>query len=106
MVCLLTWMNVGADIENGKYAMLGARMGCYNTVIQNLNHEDVSNLDKITEICPENEKNIDEDLVSYGESLKQRLDIPVVDYNELQSKFFKFVQPLWINRGVQDLENK
>jgi hypothetical protein len=106
MVCLLTWMNVGADIENGKYAMLGARMGCYNTVIQNLNHEDVSNLDKITEMCPKNEKNIDDDLASYGESLKQRLDIPVVDYNEHQSKFFKFVQPLWINRGVQDLENK
>ena len=26
---LSTWMTVGADVDNGKYAMLGARMGCY-----------------------------------------------------------------------------
>jgi hypothetical protein len=106
MICLLTWMSVGADVENGKYAMLGARMGCYNTVIQNLDHEDVSNLDKIVEMCPNDGKNIDDDLVSYGESLKQRLDIPIADYNSTQSKFFKFCQPKWKNRGVQDLEDK
>ena len=31
---LSTWCTIGADIENGKYAMLGARMGCFYTVIE------------------------------------------------------------------------
>ena len=31
---LSTWMTVGADVPNGKYAMLGARMGCFYTAIE------------------------------------------------------------------------
>jgi hypothetical protein len=30
---LVTWMSVGADVENGQWAMLGARCGCYMATI-------------------------------------------------------------------------
>ena len=30
---LSTWCTIGADVDNGKYAMLGARMGCYYTCL-------------------------------------------------------------------------
>jgi hypothetical protein len=47
---------------------------------------------------------IDMDLEAYGESVRQRLDIPVADFSEQDSKFFKFCMPHHINRGVQDRE--
>ena len=49
---------------------------------------------------------IDQDLALYGESLRKQLDIPVSDLDEYQSKFFKFVMPHPMNRGVQDREYK
>ena len=106
---LLTWMNVGADVEHGKFAMFGARMGCYQTVLEtqarNIN---ISVLDGMREVLLNylDEDNIDADLETYGESLKQRLDIPIANYSKEDSRFFKFVMPQHINRGVQDREHK
>ncbi len=48
--------------------------------------------------------NIDEDLKLYGNSLRQQLDIPVAEFDADQSKFYKFVMPQHINKGVQDRE--
>ena len=105
---LTTWMTVGADVENGKYAMLGARVGCYQTVIAGADHiavRDLASMEKTyLEFIEHNE--IDKELLAYGESIRQRLDIPVADYSDDDSRFFKFVTPPHINRGVQDRERK
>ena len=29
---LLVWMNVGADVTNGLFSVMGARLGCYKTM--------------------------------------------------------------------------
>ena len=50
--------------------------------------------------------NIDEELIAFGNSLRQQLDIPIAEYNEVDSKFFRFIMPPHINRGVQDREYK
>ena len=50
--------------------------------------------------------NINEDLSAYGESLKQRIGIPLATYDSEASRFFKFCMPQHINRGVQDRETK
>ena len=47
---------------------------------------------------------IDMDLEAYGESVRQRLDVPIADFNEQDSKFFKFCMPQHRNKGVQDRE--
>ena len=85
--------------------MLGARIGCYNTVLDKVDHEQVSDLEKITEYFS-TDNNIDDDIRMYGESIRQRLDIPVVELDAKQSQFVKFSKPAWVNRGVQDLETK
>ena len=106
---LLTWMNVGADVDNGKFAMFGARIGCYQTVLETQEQRtSISDLDGMREVMLNylDEDNIDADLQTYGESLKQRLDMPVTNYSEEDSRFFKFVMPQHINRGVQDREYK
>ena len=103
---LATWMSVGADIENGKYAMMGARVGCYQTVIAGNDHVSVSHLDKMEEMYLDFIENndVDTELYAYGESLRQQLDMPIADYSKDDSKFFKFCMPQHKNKGVQDLE--
>ena len=105
---LTTWMTVGADVEYGKYAMLGARMGCYSTTVDSNEFIQIRDLDKMADLFANAlvEDKVDEDLEVYGNSIRQRIDVPCADFDEHQSKFFKFVMPRPINRGVQDREYK
>ena len=105
---LTTWMTVGADVEHGKYAILGARMGCYSTTVKSDEFTQISDLDKMAELFTQSsyDGHIEDDIATYGESIKTRLDIPVADFDAEQSKFFKFCMPQHRNRGVQDREYK
>jgi hypothetical protein len=101
-------MTVGADADNGKYAMLGARTGCYQTAIVGADHlavRDLTSMEKTYLEFIEN-SDIEQELRAYGESLRQRLDIPVADYDEDDSRFFRFVMPPHNNKGVQDREHQ
>ena len=105
---LSTWCTIGADVDLGKYAMLGARMGCYNTVIEADNKHfmirdlaDMENYFKNVTV-----DNIDNELAIYGNSLRQQLDIPIAEFDETQSRFYRFVMPTHRNKGVQDREYK
>ena len=105
---LSTWCTIGADVELGKYAMLGARMGCYNTVIEADNKHfmirdlaDMENYFKNVTV-----DNIDNELSIYGNSLRQQLDMPIAEFDEAQSRFYRFVMPTHRNKGVQDREYK
>ena len=103
---LSTWCTVGAEVEYGKYAMLGARMGCFNTVIEAKNeHFKIRDLDNM-ELYYEDQSptDIDTDLLMYGNSLRQQLDMPIAEYDDDDSKFYRFVIPPHINKGVQDRE--
>ena len=74
-----------------------------------INKEDVRgirNIDRMSVLIPEAFDNIDEELNAYGESLRQRLGLPVAEYDASQSKFFKFCHSDHRNRGVQDREIK
>ena len=101
-----TWCTIGADVENGKYAMLGARMGCFYTVVEPNNElYKVRDLDSVQEYYNQiAHDNIDTDLLLYGNSLRQQLDIPIAEYSEDDSRFYRFVMPRHINKGVQDRE--
>ena len=103
---LSTWCTIGADVELGKYAMLGARMGCFNTVIQaNSNHFHIRDLDNMESYYKDQSpQDIDGDLLMYGNSLRQQLDMSIAEYNKDESRFYRFVMPQHSNRGVQDRE--
>lgn len=105
---LSTWCTIGADVELGKYAMLGARMGCFNTVIEaNNEHYKIRDLENMElHYKEQSPQDIDTDLTLYGNSLRQQLDMPVAEYDENESRFYRFVMPPHINKGVQDREYK
>ncbi len=103
---LSTWCTIGADVELGKYAMLGARMGCFNTVIEAGNdHFKIRDLENMELYYKDQSPaDIDTDLTLYGNSLRQQLDMPIAEYDENESRFYRFVMPQHFNRGVQDRE--
>jgi hypothetical protein len=103
---LCTWMSVGADTEHGQLAMLGARMGCYDTMFGDYDLLKVRDLAQLGELYLQRTEGIDinEELLMYGESLRQRLDIPVAEYDSNESKFFKYAMPPHKNMGVQTRE--
>jgi hypothetical protein len=106
---LSTWCSVGADVELGKYAMLGARMGCYYTVIENYNRDlhKVRDLDHMIEYFKGvvDRDDIDNQLLLFGNSLRQQLDLPIAELDREQSRFYRFVNPPHRNTGVQDREH-
>jgi len=104
---LITWCTIGADVENGQYAMLGARMGSFYTVIDHKNQDfNVSDLNSMADYFAKsvNPSNMDKELEMWGNSLRQQLDMPIAEYDEMDSRFYRFVMPRHVNRGVQDRE--
>jgi len=107
---LSTWMSVGADVEHGEWAILGARIGCYQTAIEKQDLLRVRDLDAIQEIfqsiARNNRSELKNEIETYGNSLRMRLGLPIADLTAEQSSFVKFCQPVWKNKGVQEREQK
>ncbi len=104
LIKLNTWMTIGADVEHGRYAMLGARVGCYDQAV--INEPCQLDLDVLKESFEVLHKgHLETELSEYKGSLEQKLNLNVPDFDASSSRFFKFTQPTHINRGVQDLEN-
>jgi hypothetical protein len=87
---LTIWHNVGMDVDNGEYAIMGARMGTHMTMLTDWDAHNVQWFDNYIEMW---NKIKDEDPLelseAYGVDLKTKLDLPVCAFDKEQSKFFK-----------------
>lgn len=87
---LTIWHNVGLDVENGDWAIFGARLGTYMTMLTSWKHTNVMWFDHLAKLWdiykylrPMNE------CKRLGEQLADRLGLPICTLNAEQSKFFK-----------------
>jgi hypothetical protein len=88
---LCIWQTVGLDVENGDWAIYGARLGTYMTMLTEWDYKQVQNFDCLAEIWQQhNDKNAVEDGFNIGKILINRLDLPICEMNRNQSKFFKY----------------
>jgi hypothetical protein len=87
---LTIWHNVGMDVPNGDWAIMGARMGTYMTLLTDWDHTKVQWFDNYLEMWDEIK---DKDPVQlaeyYGTDLLTKLDLPICTLDSKQSKFFK-----------------
>jgi len=83
---LTVWHNVGADVENGNYAIYGARLGTYMTMLTDWDYNKVQDFDTFVELWETSAKNINEEI---GEALQNKLGLPMSVLSAEQSKFFK-----------------
>lgn len=96
------WHNVGTDVENGEWAIAGARQGTYMTMLTNWDHTLVQSFDALAELW-ETVKDSEPRLLSnrLGPELGQQLDLPMAILESEQSAFFKYhYRSDWRNRGI------
>lgn len=88
---LCIWQSVGADVENGLWAIAGARQGTYNTMLSDWDYTEVQDFEKLKAYWDStvNKFNVDNFVNLYTEELQVCLGLPIVDLDKQQSKFFK-----------------
>jgi hypothetical protein len=103
---LTIWHNIGADVNNGYWAMAGARQGTYMTMLTNWDHRQVQDFGALAEIW-QSVKDSDPRILSglVSEELYGQLDLPVAIFEGEQSEFFKHhYLSNWHNRGIMTRE--
>ena len=103
---LTIWHNVGLDVEHGAWAIAGARMGTYQTMLTDWDYREVQSFDALESIWQTVYNTSPEVLIErYHSSLKSQLDLPMTLLNTEQSQFFKHHYcNNWKNRGVMTRE--
>ena len=99
---LTIWHNIGADVNNGQWAMAGARQGTYMTMLTNWDHRQVQDFDALAEIW-DTVKDSEPRLLGgrVADDLYGQLDLPMAIFEGEQSRFFKqHYRSNWSNRGV------
>jgi hypothetical protein len=99
---LRMWSTIGSHEENGKYAVLGARLGTWMTNCTDWNYVDVRDFEILRSIYDNNidHDTIDNDIKDLGEKLKLELglDWPYLDAE--QSKYTLDLYDETINLGL------
>jgi hypothetical protein len=110
---LITWASVGADVDNGIWAMYGTRLGCFMTNMSTWDFVNVRDFDYLNELfenikvkfladsntvslgkCYKSNYQWDRDklwktTIDLGVQLRKGLGIEVAELDEMQSKFYK-----------------
>lgn len=97
---LTIWQTMGRDVENGFWAILGARTGTHYLMLREWDHTDVRDFKKLDELW-ELHKNDDEIVCGQiGGELNQYLQAGILEFDQHQSRFFKeYISRNWYNRG-------
>jgi len=103
---LCIWHSVGADVENGYWAMYGARLGTYMIMLENWDHHYVQDFDMLEKLWSSFSQDDPKESCERIESaLTTRLELPIVTYTPEQSRFFKHhYQSQFKNKGVMAKE--
>jgi hypothetical protein len=88
---LCIWQTVGADNENGAWAIMGARHGTFKTMLTDWAYTQVQSFDALQSIWDAEAKHTDvvDEAHSYGDHIRRRLGLPIVDMDSAESRFFK-----------------
>jgi hypothetical protein len=100
---LTIWHNIGRDVEHGVWAIAGARMGTYMTMITpQWDYRAVQNFDELADLW-NTVKDSDPELLAgrVAEDLVTQLDLPINMILEKESAFFKHhYRSNWHNCGI------
>lgn len=104
---LTIWQNVGRDVDHGIWAIVGARMGTYMTMITpTWKYQQVQSFDALEELWKSIQDSDPEILAGrIAEDLVTQLDLPIIMLGPEESKFLKHhYRSNWHNQGVMTRE--
>jgi hypothetical protein len=99
---LRMWSTIGMHEENGKYAILGARMGTWMTNCTDWNYIDVRDFEILRDIYEQkvNHTLVEEDAQELGIKIKHQLGLDWPWLNAQQSKYILDLYEESINLGI------
>jgi len=100
---LTIWHNVGADNENGVWAIAGARQGTYNTMLTDWDYTEVQDFGKLSDYWETTVSKFDPvDFVHlFEDELCTRLGLPMLAMDPDDSRFFKHhYMSQYKNKGI------
>jgi hypothetical protein len=98
---LCIWQSVGADVENGFWAIYGARLGTFMIMLEGWNYKQVQDFDTLAMLWNSFENDGPDQCADVGDTLKNRLNLPIVDMDPEDSRFFKHhYKSSFKNKGV------
>lgn len=89
---LCIWQTVGADVENGFWAIFGARLGTRMTMLEDWDYRRVQDFEYLANLWNDFVETGDtaiDHCKTLGAELRQRLALPIVDMDPEESRFFK-----------------
>jgi hypothetical protein len=103
---LSIWQTVGRDVENGWWAIHGARAGTYYLMMECWDHRGVQDFECLDRIWEEHKDDVN-GLRSayYRHELNRFLGMNIVELDDKQSKFFKeYISRGWRNKNIMTKE--
>lgn len=99
---LTIWHNIGRDVDHGVWAIVGARMGTYMTMLTEWDYKLVQDFDALKDIYATIDGHEPEIVLGrVAEDLTKQLDLPINYLDEKASAFFKHhYRSNWVNRGI------
>jgi hypothetical protein len=98
---LSIWHSMGRDVENGFWAIHGARCGTYYLMLKNSwDHIDVRDFKKLDELWLLHENDTETECAEIAIELNKHLGTNIVEFDSQQSRFFKdYISKNWHNMG-------
>jgi hypothetical protein len=89
------------DVENGDWAMYGAKLGTYMTMVTGWDYREVQDFDALNRIWDQNKVlNLVEECSEMSHTLSVKLGLPAPHFTADQSRFFKHhYKSVFKNRG-------
>jgi hypothetical protein len=104
---LTMWQTLGRDIENGEYAIAGARMGTHYLMLQNWDYERVQDFAELDSLWEKHSGDDEQISHQIGRDLNNYLKTDIVELDANQSGFFKkYGIPEWKNIGIMAREGR
>jgi len=103
---LRVWHNVGRDVENGEWAIWGARHGTWMTMLGDWDYRQVADFDALDALWDSNGRVELPSVQSrqLGDDLSRRLGMSMVDWDANDSRFFKATTIPHKNKGIAHRE--
>jgi len=123
LIRLLVWCSVGADVENGLWAIYGARLGCYKTNLTDWDYINVRDFEYLNSLweqeveskfesfigngmctrtgyCWDNDL-LKEEILNLGIEIRNQLNFEIAELDANASTFFRsiFTNPPRVNNG-------
>lgn len=103
---LIIWQTIGRDIENGWWAIYGARLGTYYLMLKQWDYRLVQDFQSLEEIWQNHCYDDENDSIKIGRELSINLNLDIKELNSDASEFFKkYGIPKWKNVGLMIKES-